>query len=185
VPAPVWLFVALALVGYWGFDYLETYGGGFSPQVYEPYASLAFIQTLQPKGEGDEVMAKGKKVYTLYCVACHQPSGLGAPGQFPPLAESEGELAEGPNRSIRVVLNGFQGPVEVKGQPFNGAMPPWGAVLKDEDVAAVLTYIRGNKEWKNDAKPVKPEQVKAIRDAVKSRSTTWSADELKAVPVKD
>jgi hypothetical protein len=48
--------------------------------------------------------------------------------------------------------------------------------------ATVLTYVRGNKEWRNNASPVTPEQVKAIRQKVASRSTSWSPDELLKVP---
>ena len=75
------------------------------------------------------------------------------------------------------MLDGIQGPITVKGMGFNGAMPPWRELLKDEEIAAVLTYVRGNQNWGNSAPPVTPEQVKAIRDKVAAR-TAWLPDEL-------
>ena len=126
----------------------------------------------------------GKKVFETYCMVCHQATGQGLPNQFPPLAGSEWVLAPGPNRIIRLVLDGGQGAITVKGQQFppSSAMPPWKEILKDEDIAYVLTYVRGNKDWVNNASAVTPEQVKAIREKVAGRSTSWLPDELLKVP---
>lgn len=179
----VWPFIALSLALFGGLLYTDQRAGGFDNQVYEPFGSLEEVSALQPKGAGDEVYAKGRKVYQLSCQVCHQASGLGAPGQFPPLADSEWVLAEHPNRIIRVVLNGLNGPIEVKGQPYNNAMVPWRDVLDDEAIAAVLTYIRRQKDWKNNASEVKPELVKAIREKTKDRSEPWTGPELFAIPL--
>jgi mono/diheme cytochrome c family protein len=82
------------------------------------------------------------------------------------------------------VINGFNGPVEVSGQQFPGAvMTPFGEILKDEDIAAVLTFIR--QEWGNKASAVTTEQAKKVREATKGRDTNWQADELKNIPDKD
>jgi mono/diheme cytochrome c family protein len=83
---------------------------------------------------------------------------------------------------IRLVLDGIQGPITVKGVPFNNAMPPWKDTLKDEDIAAVLTYVRSNKIWGNTASAVTPDQVKAVRTKDAGRSSPWAADELLKVP---
>jgi mono/diheme cytochrome c family protein len=179
----VWPFVALGLMLFGGLIYTDQRAGGFDNQVYEPFRSLDEVAALQPKGAGDEVYAKGRKVYQLSCQVCHQASGLGAPGQFPPLADSEWVLAESPNRIIRIVLNGLQGPIEVKGQPYNNAMVPWRDVLDDESIAAVLTYIRRQKDWKHSASEVKTELVKAIREKTKDRSEPWSGPEVLAIPL--
>lgn len=184
-PAPLWPFVLMGLVLYAGGLYVDARGGGFHPQVYEPHRSLETVAALQPKSAGDEILVRGRKVYSTYCQVCHQASGLGAPGQFPPLAGSEWVLVESPNRLIRLVLNGIQGPIEVKGQPFNNAMPPWKDLLSDEDIAAVLTFIRKNKDWGNAAGEVKPAQVQATRAKVQDRSDAWSAAELLAIPLGD
>ena len=180
---PVWPFITLGVMLFGGLLYTDQRAGGFDNQVYEPFHSAEEVAALQPKSAGDEVYAKGRKIYVTSCQVCHQASGLGAPGQFPPLAESEWVLAEHPNRIIRIVLNGFNGPVEVKGQQFNNAMVPWRDVLDDDSIAAVLTYIRKQKDWKNTASEVKPEMVKAIRDKTKDRSDPWTAPELLAIPL--
>lgn len=176
------LFILLALGGYGGAHYLEHYSGGFNAKVYEPFPNHAFLVKYPPLGEGGGPVAKGKRVYETYCQVCHQPSGLGLPGQFPPLAGSEWVVAKKSDRIIRIVLNGLAGPVEVKGQQFNAAMVPFGPVLGDEDIANVLSYIRAT--WGNSADPVKTEEVKAIRAEAQSRALPWSAQELLQIPVE-
>ncbi len=181
--APIWLFVLFGALFYVSQLYVDGHSGGFHAQVYEPYPSIEFVNDLQVKSEDDVIASKGKLIYGTYCAACHQANGLGAPGQFPPLAGSEWVSAAGPGRIIRLVLDGGQGPMEVKGQVYAAAaMPPWKDVLKDEDIAAVLTFIRQNKEWGNGAASVKPQQVKAIREKMKDRVGPWDAGDLKNAP---
>jgi mono/diheme cytochrome c family protein len=183
-PVPVLLFLLIGLLVYLGQLYLDQYGGGFHAKVYGPYDSWKMVQDLQPKGADDLVFAKGKKVYNdMGCAACHQANGLGTPGQFPPLAGSEWVLAPGPNRMIRIIQNGLEGPIKVNGVDWSLAMPGGlGAILSDEDFAALLTYIRGNKEWGNNASLITPEQVKAAREQFQGRQTPWRAEELLAIP---
>jgi mono/diheme cytochrome c family protein len=112
------------------------------------------------------------------CAVCHQLTGLGLPGSFPPLAGSEWATAANAALPIRVVLHGLQGPVTVKGQKFNSAMPAYGTnqPLSDAEVAAVLTYVRS--AWGNTASAVTADQVAAERTATTSRTTMWAAAEL-------
>jgi mono/diheme cytochrome c family protein len=126
------------------------------------------------------VLIKGKKVYDATCSLCHQPNGLGDPSKAPPLVGSEWVLAPKPDRIIRIVLDGFQGPVTVKGQDFNLAMASWKSTFKDDEIAAVLSYVRNN--WNNKASMVKPEQVAEIRAKTKDRTSSWTSPELQAVP---
>jgi mono/diheme cytochrome c family protein len=162
--------------------YLEWRGGAFSLRVYPPFTSEKDLASIRPPDPN----AKGKRVYRMTCEPCHQPTGLGMPGQFPPLVKSDWVLAPGPNRMIRIVLNGLQGPVQVLGADFNNVMVPWRDNLKDDEIAAVISFVRGNKAWGNDASPVTPEQVKAIRDQTASKGgVQWTADELKNVPDSD
>jgi mono/diheme cytochrome c family protein len=180
---PVWPFILLGCLLFGGLIYTDNRAGGFNNQVYEPFGSLEEVAALQPKSAGDEVYARGRKVYQLSCQVCHQANGLGAAGQFPPLAESEWVLAEHPNRIIRIVLDGATGPMTVKGQPFNNNMVPWRDVLKDDDIAAVLSYIRRQKDWKNTATEVTPGMVKTIRERTKDRGQPWTEPDLLAVPL--
>jgi len=176
--APVWLFVLVAVLAFWGMGFLDNHGGGFNPLVYNPYKSRRELEDDQPKS-GNDAFRKGQKVFMTYCQVCHQSTGLGAPNQFPPLAGSEWVLAKEPGRVIRIVLHGLQGPVTVKGQAFDSAsMIPWKEQLSDDDIAAVLTFIRSNKEWGNDAPPVTAEQVKAVRDKTSSRASQLFVTDL-------
>jgi mono/diheme cytochrome c family protein len=180
---PVWLFILFALFLYFAMVYLDKHGGGFNPHVYGPYTSSNQLVKLQPLPPGGEIVAKGRDVYNMpTCVSCHQPNGQGTPGQFPTLVGSEWVLEENPARLIRIILNGLQGPITVKGQPFPpNVMVPWKDNLKDEEIAAVASYVR--KSWGNDASIVKKEQVAEIRKETANRNTQWTAEELLKVPV--
>jgi mono/diheme cytochrome c family protein len=182
---PIWLVAIFGAALYWATLYVDRHGGGFNPMVFTPGELLADVEARVPRSEADLLLAKGRQIYGTYCSACHQPNGRGVPGQFPPLAGSDWVLTEGPNRIIRIVLDGLQGPITVNGVEYNNVMLPWRDQLSDEAIAAVVTYIRGNKDWGNHAGPVTPAQVKAIRDATASRGQNWTAAELLAIPVKD
>ncbi len=117
----------------------------------------------------------GKVVFSTTCAACHQATGEGVEGTYPPLAGSE--IVNGDEaKVVRIVLHGLTGPVEVAGETYTGMMPPWGGVLKDPEIAAVLTYVRS--AWGNHAAPVTVSKVAAIRAATASRTTPWTAAEL-------
>lgn len=125
---------------------------------------------------------EGQVIYTTICGVCHQPTGLGLPNMFPPLVGSDWVKAPSPERLIRILLHGFQGPIHINGQPFStpaAVMPPQGA-LPDEKIAAVLTYIRHS--WGNAASAVTPEQIQAVRQADKDRVGMWTEAELLKVP---
>jgi len=123
----------------------------------------------------------GKRVFTAICAACHQLSGQGIPGVYPPLAGSE--WAQGSEeRIIRIVLLGLNGPINVEGHDFNNAMASLGTgpgSLKDEQIANVLTYVR--QEWGNNAPEVKAETVARIRAEVGNRTAPWTAPELQKI----
>jgi len=83
------------------------------------------------------------------CVGCHQPTGAGIPGAFPPLAGHAADLyrAEGGREYlINVILYGVQGAIEVQGTTYNGLMPAF-PNLSDEAAAAVLNHTLS--EWGN------------------------------------
>jgi len=121
--------------------------------------------------------ASGQQIFQR-CAVCHQATGQGIPGSFPPLAGSEWATASNAAVPIRVVLHGLSGQVTVKGQRFNSAMPPYGTnqPLSDSEVAAVLTYVRTS--WGNVAGAVTPAQVAAERSATAARTTPWAAADL-------
>ena len=179
---PIWLIVLTVMLLYVGALYFDDHGGWFDARVYAPYRTAP--DAYQPPPPGDDSFRQGRIVYGKTCVACHQASGLGTPGQFPPLAGSEWVNEAEPGRIIRAVLNGLQGSITVHGQNFNNVMVPWNS-LSDEDIAAVITYVRQNKEWGNTASAVTPERVKAVREKVKAHPTAFTADELLKVSPAD
>lgn len=185
VYTPIWLIVAFGVMLYWAGLYLDQNTGAFHPLVFNPGEQLVDVESRVPRSEADALIVQGRKIYGTYCVACHQPNGGGTPGQFPPLAGSDWVNNLGPNRQIRIVLNGLQGPISVKGAQYNNVMLPWRDQLSDTDIAAVLTYVRGNRDWGNSGAPVNPATVKAIREATKDRSTAWTPTELLQIPDKD
>lgn len=183
--APILLIAVFALLVFLGMVYLDGHAGGFDSQVYRPYDSWQDVKIHQVKNPGDEQYERGKIVFNQTCSACHQADGKGSAAlHVPPLAGSDWVLTEGPNRVIRIGLNGLAGPVTVSGQSFGEAqMPVFKTALSDEQVADVLTYVR--KSWGNKAGAVTAAQVKAIRGKVASKDDNWTAPDLLKVPDKD
>ena len=184
---PVWLFILIAVLAFWGMGFLERHGGGFHPKVYEPNRSYAEVKGMQPVSREGEIFAKGEKLFqSAGCVLCHQATGLGNPSLAPPLAGSEWVLAAKPDRIIRVAWNGLTGPVQVKSVEYNMQMANIGQAvnLSAEDLAALLTFVRGNSVWGNNASPVTAEQVKPVLEQIKARQEAWTADELQKIPVQ-
>ncbi|MCB9680241.1 MAG: c-type cytochrome [Alphaproteobacteria bacterium] len=103
----------------------------------------------------------GKALYEANCVACHQVTGQGIPGAFPPIAGSDYEGYLDPQSHARIIVKGLTGEITVKGTTYNGAMTPFGAMLSDAEIAAIATYERN--AWGNDHGMVTPEQVAKAR----------------------
>ena len=168
------LFVFFALL-LWGGWYLGEYDGDYREDVFTPGGEIALASRDQAEPEVDP-MVLGRRVYNN-CSACHQNDGQGVAGAFPPLAGSVW-VTGSVEVLARILLQGMQGPVEVKGAIYNGNMPAW-SQLSDEEIAAVLTYIRGS--WENEASPVDPETVAKAREATSGREAAWTAEEFEAL----
>jgi mono/diheme cytochrome c family protein len=104
--------------------------------------------------------AAGQKVYSANCSSCHQATGKGQPGVFPPLAGNPVVTGD-PTKVIHVVKDGLSGKITVNGQTYNGQMPAWKGTLSDSDIAAVVSYIRTS--WGNKGTPVTASQVTAVK----------------------
>lgn len=120
-------------------------------------------------------LVDGEEIYQTRCMSCHQMNGAGVPGVFPPLTDTEWVTGD-KGRLIRVILNGVTGAIEVKGDTYSGAMPPWGSFLDDEEMSQLLTFIRTS--WDNDAEEITPEEVQKVREAVAERKNPWTAAEF-------
>lgn len=124
--------------------------------THEITAALAFANP-----ETDvQALDHGKQIFQTICAACHQPTGSGVPGVFPPLAKSD-FLAADPKRAVHIVLNGLTGAVTVNSQRFDSTMPPFGPQLNDRDIADALTFVLHS--WGNPGGRIQPEEVKLVR----------------------
>ena len=135
----------------------ELFSGRQSEEPYNPGTHLeraALVSTSEPAPG----MGRGQQLYSTVCTACHQPDGRGLEGAFPPLARSD-FLLNDPQAAIRVLIEGRQGPITVNGKTYDGAMPDFS--LSNEDIAAVLSYVRSN--FGNAGAAVTPEDVQRIR----------------------
>jgi mono/diheme cytochrome c family protein/glucose/arabinose dehydrogenase len=117
----------------------------------------------------------GMQTYGMLCAACHQANGQGMEGLAPPLVDSEWVVGK-PDALPRLILHGLTGPIKVNGVSWNLEMPPMGAALSDEQIAAVVTYIR--REWEHGASPMTPEFVREIRAQHADRTGAWTEEEL-------
>jgi mono/diheme cytochrome c family protein len=131
-------------------------------------AAVAFVKA------SDEQMKRGAAVYARTCIACHQPTGMGLPPVFPPIANAP-IVVGNPELPIKFILQGLMGPITVGGMTYNSMMPPVAGV-SDADIADVLTYVR--QSFGNQGNPVSADQVKAVRAATAGRTAPWTTAEL-------
>ncbi|MEM1095435.1 MAG: cytochrome c [Bacteroidota bacterium] len=141
----------------------------------QPLAASTASEGSEGLVETPVVAVNGASVYRQVCQACHQDDGQGLTGLFPPLAGADWVTGDA-DRLIRIVLGGLQGEIEVAGVVYNGVMVSQ-AYLSDEEVSAVLTYVR--QAWGNDAPAIAASDVEAIRSGM-TRTTPWTVEELEA-----
>ena len=141
-------------------------------------ALRAGVADVEPLSADEMRLAeRGKSTYDRACAACHQVDGGGLAGVAPRLAGSDW-IARPPEHVIRIVLHGLYGPIQVDGDEWNLHMPGLGGALDDEEVAAVLTYVR--RAWGNRAGAVRPDDVASARARTAGRTIAWTARELLA-----
>jgi mono/diheme cytochrome c family protein/glucose/arabinose dehydrogenase len=162
------------------------------PWMEDPYAAaVAHLNGRTVEEEPEEIETKlvgaerarfvlGQDVYNREggCVTCHQSNGQGLSASgFPPLTGTRW-VRGSEERLIKLVLKGLQGPIEVNGETYPGQVPmtAFEGLLTDEEIAAVLTYVRN--AFGNDASVIAPETVSAVREAVQDKDGFYTADEL-------
>jgi len=140
------------------------YSGKIKDELYQPGAAVADESDV-PAGPPIpdlplEVRYKsGHELFEMNCSSCHQTTGLGVPGAFPPLAKSDFLMARS-DKGIGVLLNGINNePITVNGNHFQGVMPKLN--LSDEQIADILSYVRNS--WGNKSPVVQEKEVKKVR----------------------
>ena len=133
---------------------------------------------LPPNARG--LFRLGAEIYQRdgHCVTCHQANGQGLPAAgFPPLDGTRWVNGD-QERLIKLTLNGLHGPIEVKGKQYPGFVPmtQFRGLLNDEELAAVLTYVRN--AFGNQSSAITAPQVKSVRDATAGKAGFWSPAEL-------
>ena len=116
---------------------------------------------------------KGAEIYLQYCATCHQAQGGGVAHEFPPLTDTDWVSGD-KGRLIRTVLHGMHGPMQVNGEQYDEIMPAHG-FLDDDDIAALLTYVRSTFGGVSD--PVLDSEVILVRHG-DNRDLPWPAAEL-------
>jgi cbb3-type cytochrome c oxidase subunit III len=127
------------------------------------FVALVALTLRLGSGAASAAAPDGKTIYAAKCAACHQANGAGG-GPYPPLAGNPDVTASDTANLILTVLNGRSGPIQVNGKTFSGAMPAWKDQLSNDEIGAVLTYIRAG--WTNKAAVVSADQVAAARNPV-------------------
>jgi mono/diheme cytochrome c family protein len=133
--------------------YLKSLGQGSPPQS---------VVSDIPSVESSLLVSLGKATYDTHCASCHGADGLGQPPHYPPLAGNQSIQMESAVNPIRMVLNGGF-PPGTEGNPMPYGMPPFAQSLSDNEVAAVVTYIRT--AWGNHGNPVTSAQANRLRSA--------------------
>jgi mono/diheme cytochrome c family protein len=167
-PLPWFLVMALGAMAMWGAFYIYATPSGED----SAYGDQRTVATLRPPVVGELGLAgvDGKRLYASKCAACHQATGLGIAGAFPPLVGAEWVTGDEKTLS-NILLHGVVGELEVKGVKYQGAMPAWNT-LGDDEIAAVLTYIR--RDWGNKAAPISAATIKAQRELTKGRTQPYN-----------
>lgn len=184
------LLIGSASLLIWGGLYVGIYSGRFESDEFSEIPhnrpGKMVMAALDPNAE---IIKKGAKVYAAVCIACHQADGNGNPsGGIPPLAGSDWVTAEGPNRIIRIVLHGLEGPVKVNGTAWGQNQMPAQAKTADnpagltpEDIANVLSYVRN--AWGNKAPMVSMDMVSSVMKDTSAKAGYWNPDDLMKMPV--
>jgi mono/diheme cytochrome c family protein len=133
---------------------MAVYLRSLPPRDAEP------LPTSQARLVDPAVMELGRKIYAQQCAICHADEGEGFPPSMPPLAGNQSITMSSPVNPIRMVLNGGYAPGTLK-NPRPYGMPPFAHLLSDQEVAAVVTYIRV--AWNNTGTPVTPAQANELR----------------------
>jgi mono/diheme cytochrome c family protein len=176
-PVPVFMIMLFTALTFWTALYIGNNAGGFHWNVYDANWRPGSEQGTQ--GPPD-LMKIGARVFKNSCQQCHGPEGKGVPGTYPPLAGSTWVVGP-PDRPVSVVLAGLSGAGTIMDNNYSGSMPALGISLKDQEIAAVLTFVR--QSWGNTGTPVDEADVTQLRASLGTRSSFTPAELLQHYPL--
>lgn len=155
-PTPVSFLLMCFVLTAWGGYYIADNPGNWSGTEYNTKPANAVSTAPAVK---EDPMVLGQQIFNV-CAQCHQSSGVGVAGSYPPLVASDYVTGD-PARFSAILLNGLKGPLVVNGVTYSGEMPAWRDLYSDEELAAVMTYVRNS--WGNKASPLTQEIVAKVR----------------------
>ncbi|MBS0466484.1 MAG: cytochrome c [Proteobacteria bacterium] len=146
-PMPMAVLLIAVVMALWGVVYILR----SEPLTLSAYGDQRTRAELSgPVAGAGGGAVDGKAIFAAQCAACHQATGAGLPGVFPPLDGSE--WVQGSTKVLaNILLHGITGDITVKGNKYSGSMPSF-AQLSDAELAGVASFIRGN--WSNKAEAV-------------------------------
>jgi mono/diheme cytochrome c family protein len=173
-PMPWIVIILVGAVFAWAIGYLVITYWPNPPSYGDRRTAVDFKQAAATTGGAVD----GAQIYTAQCLACHQATGKGLPGVFPPLAGSDWVTGKDA-LAIQIVLHGTNGEIAVEGTTYKGSMPTFKDKLDDAQIAAVLSHVRTS--FGNSASKIDAAAVKTQREATKSQAAPWSGgDALQA-----
>jgi mono/diheme cytochrome c family protein len=171
-PVPLAVLLMIAGLFTWAIFYIAISDVGDAPAIGDKRTMAALSADASVPNVKGEVV-DGAQVFAEHCVACHQASGSGIAGAFPPLAGSEW-VSGSPSVLVNILLHGIEGNLVVLGKPYAGQMPSFKEKLNDAKIAAVLTHIRA--QWGNQASAIDEKTVAEIRAATAGRTSPYKGD---------
>jgi mono/diheme cytochrome c family protein len=176
-PLPWFITMTIGALFMWSAIYIKETVMTAAPEAGDSRATqVAALDCTTNSASVAKVAIDGSAIFQAKCLACHQANGQGIPGVFPPLAASEWVIGK-PEVLANILLHGINGKINVKGTDYNGQMPAFKDLLKDDELAAVLSHIRSG--WGNKAEAIDETLIKNVREATKIRDKPYSGgDEL-------
>ena len=185
-PIPVLvLAVTVALVA-WGVYTLWADSGPSTEAAAEAEAPVAGIDSDPAIADNPSALVSaGSTIFAANCATCHQANGSGISEAVPPLVGSR-YVTGSAETPVQILLHGIKGRIEVAGNSYDGRMPRFGETLTDQEIAAVVSYIR--QQWGNSAAFVEPAFVAQQRDRFAADRGPWNGgaelEQVTGVPAR-
>ena len=175
-PVPLAVIVVVSISLGWAVGYIMGASPDADPAVGDQRSLLqpnALKDSATPlkSALAQAAAPNGEALYAAHCGACHQATGAGLPGVFPPLSGSAW-VTEDEAILVQIMLHGISGPIEVSGTTYQGVMPAFGETLDDEQIAAVASFVRA--AWDNNSASIDAAKVTALRAETRDRATPWA-----------